>query len=106
MRKYLLGLLATTIASISIFAFTTNNNAKGPIIESTATKRLVNEKPLATAVFLYISGDVNSPSSYGSTPIAPTQVCSSGSKRCAATFDLDGSGNRTGNPKEPIFNKP
>lgn len=71
------------------------------------------EKPSTTqsgtAVYLFIGqpgDDVNDPNNYALTPITnPGDECGGGPDRCAATFQLNGSNQRTGTPQLPVYNK-
>lgn len=61
-----------------------------------------------TALFLFNGavGEENDPSKYETTSISnPEALCEGGSRRCAATFQIDGNGNRIGNPQLPVHNK-
>ncbi|HWV72846.1 MAG TPA: hypothetical protein VN040_14055 [Pseudosphingobacterium sp.] len=61
-----------------------------------------------TAVFLFngIAGQENDPSKYEDSPVTnPSSLCQGSAHRCAATFQLDDDGERTGNPQAPTYNK-
>jgi len=78
------------------------NTATTPAAPGTAVPET---KMTGTAVFLYISGDPTNPANYGTTAIDPETACDGGSNLCAATFNVDSHGNRTGNPETPNYMK-
>jgi hypothetical protein len=100
----------TFIFVLAAFGFSAAN-ASNPKTDSKATTDATTATPsetkagVTTAVYLYISGPVNNPSSYATSSIDPGTECDGSTTLCAKTFNVDASGHRTGNPQEPSYQK-
>lgn len=101
--------MLATLSSLSFAAVagtpeTTNKkDANAPVKAETTVQET------GPAVYLYngAPGQENDPSKYDLTPVDdPESLCEGGPKRCAATFQTDSNGHRTGNPTTPIYTKP
>lgn len=88
---------------------TNDLKSDGKTTEASATDSKTTE---STAYFQYNgpqSGDpedLDDPDNYGTTQVNPSTLCGTpGTKRCAAEFNIDGSGHRVGDPTSNIVTK-
>jgi hypothetical protein len=103
LKKVVLTCAAVASMTLTVLAVTPKTDSKAPVEATTLPSE--TQTGVTTAVYLYISGPVNNPSSYATSSIDPGTECDGSTTLCAKTFNVDASGHRTGNPQEPSYQK-